>query len=153
MWPITRPVRLWPLIFSALALWPLLYLVPVLYSDIRFSLGGAHTIGWYSDFGPYYGTNGKPYFLYAYKVGTATYGGQGLFDDSTSEVYFRKPGDPMGVTYLAKKPWLSTMRWPTWELKQSAMIATIPFLVFVGGLYLSMRPHRKDASAVAFRAG
>jgi hypothetical protein len=129
--PITRPVRIWPLLFSALALWPLLYRL------VGIQISGRTT-------------NGKPYFLYAYKVGTATYGGQGLFDDSTSEVYFRKPGDPIGVTYLAKKPWLSTMRWARWELKQSAMLATIPFLIFAGGLYLSMRPRREDASAVAF---
>jgi len=141
-----RPARWWPLIFSALAVWPLLYLVPALYEDIRFSLRGIHTVGWYSDFGPYY-VDGRPYFLYAYKVENVTYGGRGLYDDDTSDIYYRKPGDPIGVTYLEKAPWISTMRAVRWDLKESAVLMAIPLFIFLGGIGLSFKPRRRRERA------
>jgi hypothetical protein len=113
---------------------------------VRFTTDGTHTVGWYSDFGPYYGTSGKPYFLYAYKVGTATYGGQGLYDDDTSEVYFRKPGDPIGVTYLLRAPWISTMK--AEDLTESMALASIPLLFFWGGICFTLWPHRKERTGL-----
>ena|SRR5215475_67815 len=101
---LTRPARLWPLALSALFVWPLCYLLPSIYRNARFSLGGTQTVGWYSNFGPYYDARGRPYFLYADSVGGVTYGGRGLYDDDTSEIYFRQAGDPIGVTYLTRKP-------------------------------------------------
>ena len=138
-----RPARFWPLIFSALALWPLLYLLPAICWGIRFSLGGTQTVGWYSDFGDYYDSRERRYFLYAYTVEGVTYSGQGLYEDDTSDVYFRKPGDPIGVTYLSKKPWISTMKAVRSDLEESAVLAAIPFFVFVGGICFSFRPRRR----------
>jgi hypothetical protein len=144
-----RPVRFWPLIFSVLAVWPLLHFVPPLYEDIQFSLRGVHTIGWYSDFGPdvgpYKDNAGRAYFIYAYRVGNVTYAGRGLYDDDTSDIYFRKPGDPIGVTYLEKAPWVSTMRSVRWDLKVSAVLMAIPLFVFLGGIFLSLIPRHRTS--------
>jgi hypothetical protein len=139
-----RPVRFWPLIFSAVAVWPLLHFLPALYEDLRFSLSGRHTVGWYSDFGPYY-VDGRPYFFYAYKLENVTYGGRGLYDDDTSDIYFRKLGDPIGVTYLEKAPWVSTMRSVRWDLKVSAVLMAIPLFVFLGGIFLSLIPRHRTS--------
>src|SRR5215470_19217946 len=100
---LSRPRRYWPLAFSALAVWPLLYLLPAVYVYAQFSMEGTYTVGWYSDFGEYHDARGRPCFLYAYSAQGVTYGGRGLYDDVESEVYYRKSGDPIGVTYLRRK--------------------------------------------------
>jgi hypothetical protein len=125
--------------------WPSLYLLPALYDDVRFSICGAHTVGWYSDFGPDNYGGDRPYFLYAYKVENVTYGGRGLYDDDTSDIYYRKVGDPIGVTYLKNAPWISTMRAVRWDLKESAVLMTIPLVMFVGGVFLSLKPRPRTS--------
>jgi hypothetical protein len=141
-WNVSIRVRTWPLIFSALAAWGLVWLVPTVWENFRY-WRGTHTIGWYADFGPEYRA-GRPYFCYAYAVGTVTYGGRGLYDDDTSDIYQRKVGDPIGVTYLPKTPWESTMRPTKWDLQLSATLAAFCSALLV--LSLRFACYRSPAS-------
>jgi hypothetical protein len=68
--------------------------------------------------------------------------GEGYTDEETSSINYRKVGDPIGVIYLTKAPWISTMRPVEWDLKQSAFLAIIPLVIFLGGFWFSVRLDR-----------
>lgn len=129
-------MRTWPLSLSAVALAVFACLFSFFHETFSYSLGGSHTVGWYSDFGPDYGTDGRPYFFYAYKVGSTIYGGRGLYDDETSDIYFRKVGDPIGVSYLKQKPWMSTIRPVEWNFRFSLLALMILVVIFTCGIWL-----------------
>jgi hypothetical protein len=131
-------IRVWPLALSALALWGLIHILPNLYQDFRFSRNGAHTIGWCLDFDHDVFIDGRPYFSYAYTVGATTYGGQGLYDDQNSDMAFRNVGYTIGVMYLRKTPWISTVRAVEWNVKELGFWAIGCLIIFLGGLWLSV---------------
>ena len=137
-----RLVRLWPLSLSALALAIFMYFFPTFCEAFLYSWAGSHTIGWYSDFGPDYSPDGRPYFFYAYKVGNNTYGGRGLYDDDTSasDIYFRHVGDPIGVSYLRRKPWVSTIKPVQYNFTISCWSLGILAIAFISGIGLSALP-------------
>ena len=114
------------------------YFSPLFYEAFLYAYSGAHTVGWYSDFGPDYGADGRPYFFYAYKVGSVTYGSPGLYDDDNSEIYFRKVGDPIGVSYLKQKPWISTIKPVEWNFRFSRLALVIFAVAFTFGIWLSV---------------
>jgi hypothetical protein len=95
-------------------------------------------VGWYSDFDPKYGADGRPRFGYAYKVGSVTYGGLALYDDETSKIYYRKAGDPIGVSYLRQKPWVSTIEPVEWNFRVSRLAMTALAMAFILGILLSV---------------
>jgi hypothetical protein len=116
------------------------------HETLLYAWGGVHTIGWYSDFGPDYDADGHPYFFYAYKVDGVTYGGRALYDDETSDIYYRNVGDAFGVTYLRKKPWISTGKPIAWNLHFCRLPLMFLFLAFVVGIWFSVVSSKNVAS-------
>jgi hypothetical protein len=143
-----RFVRFWPLLFSVVAVWGIVRLLPTIYEDIQFSRIGTHSTGWYSDLDPGYDIKGRPYFEYAYTVKQVTYGGRGLYDDETSEIYYRHSGDPIEVTFLSKRPWISTIKAVEWDLRESALWATICLIIFLWGIWLSLVSRTKTRQII-----
>jgi hypothetical protein len=119
---------------------------PTFFESLRYEWKGAHTIGWYSDFGPYY-SDGRPYFRYSYRVGAVTFGGQGLYDDDTSDIYFRHVGEPIGVQYLTQRPWVSTIKPTAWNFRFSRNLLALSFVMFSSGLWLSLSRVAKPKEA------
>jgi hypothetical protein len=130
-------LRIWPLMFSALAICGLVYIFPNLYENVRYFRDGVQTVGWYSNFDAD-DTDGHSYFKFAYKVGGVTYGGRGLYDDATSDIYFRNPGDPVSLTYLNKEPWVSTAKPWKWNLRQETLWATLCFVSLLASVCFSL---------------
>src|SRR5690349_24725601 len=141
-----RLVRTWPLSLSVVAMAVFAYFSPLFYEAFLYAYTGARMVGWYSDFGPDYGADGRPYFFYAYKVASVTYGGRGLYDDDTSEIYDKKVGDPIGVSYLKQKQWMSTIRPVEWNFWFSRLALVVLAVTFILGIWLSIswRPMRES---------
>ena len=146
-----RIMRVWPLSLSLVALLTFAYFSPIFYEAFLYSFAGSHTVGWYSDFGPDYGPDGRPYFFYAYKVNGVIYGGRGLYDDENSGIYYRRAGDPVGLNYLKQKPWISTIKPVEWNFRLSRMAIVILSVSFTFGVWLSVsrrrvrEPHNQPA--------
>jgi hypothetical protein len=126
-----------PLSLSVLALAAFAYFAPLFYQASVYHFRGSHTLGWYSDFGPEYGPDGRPYFFYAYKVGTLTYGGRARYDDDNSGIYYRRVGDSIGVSYLREKPWISTIEPVEWNFRILRLTAVILVVAFISGIGVS----------------
>ena len=133
-----RVVRIWPLLLSAIALGIFVYISPLLYESALYEFGGGHTEGWYSDFAPERPADSDPYYSYAYRVDRVTYSGTSLYDDALSDVYFRKVGDPIWLTYLKRKPWVSTLEPTGWNFKIGSRAAALFAVVFISGIWLSV---------------
>ena len=116
--------------------------VPDLYQDFRFWGGGAHAIGWCLSFDQDNYIDGHPYFSYSDKVGTTTCGGHGLYDDQNSDIAFRNVGHPVGVIYLRKTPWISTIRAVAPNVEELGLWATYCLIIFPGGVWLAVRRAR-----------
>lgn len=98
--------RLWPLLFSALALIGILHLAPTLYEDFKFARDGVAAYGWYADL-----EEQNKYIHYAYQAGDQTFGGQESWDDENSDIYYHHNGEKLDISYLAHTPWVSRRRW------------------------------------------
>jgi hypothetical protein len=141
-----RVVRIWPLFLSAIALGIFVYISPLFYKYALYKFVGVRAVGWYSDFGPYYYSSDRPYFLYAYKVGSATYGGRGLYDDAQSDIYYENLGHPVGVSYLTNKPWVSTLEPVEWDFEIGCIGVVLLAAVFVCGIRLSVTSRSRDSA-------
>jgi hypothetical protein len=131
--------RIWPLLFSALALVAILHLTPTLYEDFKFARNGVPTYGWYTDL-----EEQNKYIHYAYQVGEETFGGQESWDDENSNIYSHHDGDKLEISYLAHTPWISRGRWGMQNRWQDSKRWTEIYLaVFLAGIALSIVGRRK----------
>jgi Protein of unknown function (DUF3592) len=96
--------RIWPLAFSMIALGYLILTVSHLRPASEFSRHAVHTNAWYTDL-----SQKEENYYYAYAVGNTTYSGRALYNDAHSDIYYRKPGDKLEITYDSSKPWVSTL--------------------------------------------
>ena len=126
-----RLQRIWPLVFSALALWGLAHTAPVFYRDFEFSRHAVPTDGWYTDL-----SQVEEYYHYAYRVGNAVYDGRVLYDDAHSGIYYRKPGEKIEVMYDSTKPWVSREGWnPQYDLRASERWLAFYLIIFLAGIW------------------
>lgn len=133
--------RIWPLIFSALALVGIVHLAPTFYVDFRFARDGVATYGWYTDL-----EEQNKYIHYAYQVGDQTFGGRESWDDENSNIYSHHNGDKLEVSYLAHTPWISRRRWGMQNRWQdSKKWAEIYLAVFLAGVALPIVGPRKQS--------
>lgn len=132
--------RIWPLIFSAFALWGLSRVTLTLHTNYEFSRYGVPTYDWYTDVGQQ-----NEYIHYAYTVGTVTYGGQESWDEENSGIYYRHNGDKLAVSYLAGKSWVTRKAWGMQERWHDSMRWTaIYFGLLMAGIWLSvLRPGKE----------
>jgi hypothetical protein len=127
-------LRIWLLAVSVLALLGLFRTLSALLRDLQFSHDGVRTIGWITDLD----SDERPFFHYAYVVKNVTYGGEAPLDDEKSDIYYRHPGDRIELTYLSKKPWISTRNLdPKWGLRRSGRWSAFYLGLFVCGVLLS----------------
>jgi hypothetical protein len=130
------PIRLkrsWPLAFSASALYASARMTPSRWRDFEFSRYAVPAHGWYTDL-----SQSDEYYHYAYAVGNTAYEGRALYADTHSGIYYRKPGDKIGVMYLSTKRWVSKLGWnSSYYLRNSERWATLHFFVFVSGIWSS----------------
>ena len=131
---------------SAVALGTFAYSSPMFYETALYAFSGSHTVGWYSGLNDHF-ADGHWYFSYAYRVGGVTYGGRGSYQDANSSIYYRNVGDPIGVSYLRRKPWVSTLESVEWNLKIAwRALVTLAAVFLLGiGLSVSWRPEREHA--------
>jgi len=77
-------------------------------------------------------------------VKDTTYGGKISWEDTDSDIYSRKPGDKVWITYVAHKPWISQQYWDMESnLRDSERWAAFQLATFMGGALLSIFPRRK----------
>jgi hypothetical protein len=138
--------RIWPLVFSTLALWGLARTAPVLYRDLVFSRHAVPTDGWYTDL-----SQAEEYYHYAYRVGSAVYDGRALYDDAHSGIYYRKLGDKIEVMYDSTKPWISREGWNSqYYLRNSEQWLAFYLVLFAAGIWgstLRSRDSRRKFSS------
>lgn len=133
--------RLWPLLFSALALIGILHLAPTLYEDFKFARDGVAAYGWYTDL-----EEQKRYIHYAYHAGDQTFGGQESWDDENSDIYYHHNGDKLEISYLAHTPWISRRRWGMQNRWQDFKEwAEIYFAMFLAGIVWSLVSRRQQS--------
>jgi hypothetical protein len=137
-----RIARIWPLIFSFLALWGIARVLPDFYCDFLFWSDGVGATGWISGRACGQDPNGHPYFCYAYSVKGITYGGRGLYDDENSDIDF-SDHPPIYLIYLPPAPWRSTIKPVAWNLRMSALWGSFCVTVFLGACLLSVLPRKK----------
>jgi hypothetical protein len=131
-----RVLSIWPLLLSALALGIFIYNSEQFYRSALYEFCGSQTVGWYSDFQADCPPHGQC-FLYAYRAGGVTYGGRGLYENAdNSDIYFKNVGSPVGVGYLTKRPWVSTLE--PGDFKFDCVATTALTVLFVWGIRLSV---------------
>ena len=131
--------RIWPLAFSALALWGFVHILPTLYGDLEFSRDGVRTAGWYTDL-----EEQNDNIHYAYRVEDVVYGGQESWDEENSNIYSHHNGDKVEIMYLSGRPWISTRRLnPSAYLQDSETWALFDLSIVFGGIWLCAVGPRK----------
>ena len=127
-------LRIWPLVFSVLALIGILHLAPTLYEDFKFARDGVATHGWYTDLEAQ-----NKYIHYAYQVGEQTFEGRESWEDENSNIYSHRNGDKLEISYLAHRPWISRRRLGMQNrLQDSKLWAEIYVGVFLAGILASL---------------
>jgi hypothetical protein len=133
-----RVQRIWPLLFSALALWGLVRQLPTLYRAYEFSRDGVTTYGWYTNL-----DQQDEFAHYAYVAGNTTYSGRVFWNDEDSDLYSRRPGESVEIKYLVHKPWVSLSLRTLPRLGKSAVVNTFCFVMFLGGIGVYFATWRK----------
>ena len=129
-----RLLRIWPLVFSVLALIGILHLAPTLYEDSKFARDGVATYGWYTDLEAQ-----NKYIHYAYQVGEQTFEGRESWEDENSNIYSHHNGDKLEISYLAHRPWISRRRWGMQNRWQNSKLwAQIYLGLFLAGILASL---------------
>src|SRR6266702_309319 len=142
-----RLQRIWPLLFSMLALWGLVRIAPVLLRDFELSRDSVTAYGWYTEL-----DQEKDYVQYAYKVEDQIYSGRVSWNDEDSDVYSCHPGDRIAIIYLAHKPWVSVSArsWDVRDFRVREGLALFYIFVFLTGIWLpTLRRHNTQASIVS----
>ena len=137
--------RVWPLLFSFVALAWLSYLVPNFWEDYRFVRDGVEASGWYTDL-----DEQNDRLHYAYRVADAIYGGDQSWNDVDSDIYAYHNGHELSVTFLRHTPWVSRRALDNArELRESEQRLLFHVAVFLAGIGLSKLRLGRKQSAVA----